>query len=150
MKKFSEYIEENNSENKCHLRNIFIEVNEELRKINSRYHSRKRKDQTHNLVEDVMLDEVEELIEQCDDLLTNNLLNKTIPCTVGIKKYMSFPLKYFIVIFQVIEFNKETFEYDINLITHDKYGLDKDKFEFDESKTDIIFEVKGKYVKQIK
>lgn len=150
MKKFSEYIKENNNENKCHLRNIFIEVDEQLRKINSTGHSRKRKDQTHNQAEDVQLKEVEELIEQCDNLLTNILLNKTIPCSVGIKKYMSFPLKYFIVIFQVIEFNKETFEYDINLITHDKYVPDKNKFEFDESKTDIIIEVKGKYVKQIK
>ena len=76
MKTFSEYIEETNNENKCHLRNIFIEVDEELRKINSTNHSCKRKDQTHNQVEDVQLNEVKELIEQCDDLLTNNLLSK--------------------------------------------------------------------------
>lgn len=150
MKSFSEYIEETNNKNKCHLRNIFIEVDEELRKINSTNHSRQRKDQTHNQVEDVQLKEVKELIEQCDDILTNILLNRAIPITVGIKKVMSFPLKYFIVIFEVIEFNKETFEYDIKLITHDKYGVDKDRFEFDKSKTDIIFEIKGKYVKQIK
>lgn len=149
MKSLQEYINIEDNK-KTHLRNIFIEVDEELKNIETTKHSRERKDQSHNQTENISLKEIRELIEQCDDALTNVLLNKTIPATVGIKKFMAFPLKYFIVIFEVIKFNKETFEYDIKLITHDKYGVDKDKFEFDKSKTDIIFEIKGKHVKQIK
>ena len=145
MKKFTDFI----TEKKSHLHNLYIQVDEELRKVISTDHSRQRKDQTHNQVEDVLLKETIEIIEKCDDQLTNDLLNRTDKTVVGIKKYLKSPLKYFIVIFEAINFNKETFEYDAVLITHDKYGDDKPDFIF-KPNTDIIYEIKNNYVKKVK
>lgn len=148
MKSLQEYINIEDNR-KTHLRNIFIEVDEELKNIETTKHSRERKDQSHNQTEDISLKEVRELIEQCDDKLVNIFLNTNIPTIVGIKKTMPPPLKYFIIVFEVIKFDKNTFEYDVKLITHDKYNMNKKDFVFSEN-TNIVLEVNGKYVKQTK
>ena len=148
MKSLQEYIDIEDNR-KTHLRNIFIEVDEELKNIETTKHSRERKDQSHNQAEDISLKEVRKLIEQCDDKLVNIFLNTNIPTIVGIKKTMPPPLKYFIIVFEVIKFDKNTFEYDVKLITHDKYNMNKKDFVFSEN-TNIVLEVNGKYVKQTK
>lgn len=148
MKSLQEYINIEDNR-KTHLKNIFIEADEELKNIETTKHSRKRKDQSHNQAEDISLKEVRELIEQCDDKLVNIFLNTNIPTIVGIKKTMPPPLKYFIIVFEVIKFDKNTFEYDVKLITHDKYNMNKKDFVFSEN-TNIVLEVNGKYVKQTK
>ena len=85
MKKFTDFI----TEKKSHLHNLYIQVDEELRKVISTDHSRQRKDQTHNQVEDVLLKETIEIIEKCDDQLTNDLLNRTDKTVVGISYFQA-------------------------------------------------------------
>ena len=149
MKTIKEFI----NENKYHLRNLYIEINEELRTLKRTGHSIDRKDQSHNGAEDVNINEIKELINKCDDLIVDKLLNNKIQInTKGeqfgiIKIGKGIPYKSFMCIFEVIYFNKETFEYDLKIITSDKY---KNKIAEFTKNTKFGFQIDtSNYVKEI-
>ena len=123
MKTIQEYI----NNNKYHLRNLYIEIDEELRQLKNTEHSLERKDQSHNRTEDINIKEIKELVNKCDDLIVNKLLNNKIQINIKneqfgiIKISKGIPYKSLMCIFEVIYFNKETFEYDLKIVTSNKY-----------------------------
>lgn len=148
MRTIQEYI----NENKHHLRNLYIEIDEELRKLKRTGHSIKRADQSHNGTEDINYDEIKELVDKCDNLIVNKLLNNKIKINTSgeqfgiIKLSNEINYKSFACIFEVIYFNKETFEYDLRIVTSDK---EKYIFKFNEN-TKFVFQInKSNYVKEI-
>ena len=149
MKTIKEYI----NDNKYYLRNLYIEINEELRLLKSTRHSMDRKDQSHNETEDVNINEIKELINKCDDLIVNKLLNNKIQINTKSEQFgiikigKGIPYKSFMCIFEVIYFNKETFEYDLKIITSDKYKNKNAKFS---KNTKFGFQIDtSNYVKEI-
>lgn len=152
MKKFTEYITENVAEKKCHLRNLYIQIDEELRKLIKTEHSENRKDQKHNITEDINFNEVKDIVDKCDDLIVNKLLNNAIEINTGKEQFgirkltKQFNYVSFACIFEVVYFNKETFEYDLNIVTHDKVNY---IFKFNEN-TKFAFEIdKSNRVREI-
>lgn len=147
MKLLTEYIKENN----LHLRNIFIEINEELRKLIESEHSRKRKfnQSVHTGMPDISINEIKELIKSSDSIITNKLLNNDLQINthkdqIGIRKRINNNL-WLAIIFEIIYFNHDSFEYDVKLITCDKY---RHKFNFKEN-TKLKIEIINNYTKEI-
>jgi len=142
------------NENKYHLRDLYIEINEELRNLKNTEHSIDRKDQSHNRTENININEIKELIYKCDDLIVNKLLNNKIQINTKneqfgiIKIGKGIPYKSFMCIFEVIYFNKETFEYDLKIVTCDKF---KSRIANFKENTKFGFQIDtSNYVKEIK
>ena len=149
MRTIQDYI----NENKYHLRNLYIEIDEELRNLKRTGHSVERKDQLHNRTEDINIKETEEQVNKCDVLIVNKLLNNKIQINTKSEQFgiikigKGIPYKSFMCIFEVIYFNKETFEYDLKIITSDKY---KDKIAKFTKNTKFGFQIDASnYVKEI-
>lgn len=141
------------NKNIYHLRDLYVEINEELRKLINTNHSIERKDQLHNGTENINIDEIKELVIKCDNLIVDKLLNNKIQINrkneqFGIIKIgKGIPYKSFMCIFEVIYFDKETFEYDLKIITTDKYKNKIAKFTKD---TKFAFQIDTtNYVKEI-
>ena len=150
MEKLTEFI---NKQNKFHLKNLYIEINEELRKLINTSHSIERKDQAHNSSKNILKKEIESLINKCDDLIIDKLLNNKIQINkkeeqFGIRKIENkSSYKTFACIFEVVFFNKETFDYDLKLITANKVKyvynfLPNTKFAFEIDKSNYVKEIK--------
>ena len=150
MKTIKDYIQ---TISNSHLRNLYIEIDEELHELKTTEHSRNRKDQFKNDTEDISKNEIIEIINKCDDLIVNKLLNNQIEINThkeqfGIRKLSNKNYKCLAVIFEVVYFNKETFEYDLKIITSNKY---KDKIFKFRKDTKFVFEIdKSGYAKEIK
>lgn len=138
---------------KYHLRNLYFEINEKLKKLISTEHSHKRKNQLKNDTEDINKNEIIELINKCDDLIINKLLNNKIEINTHKEQFgiikIGNEIKYksFACVFDVIYFNKEAFEYDLKIVTTNK---EKYIYKFKED-TKFVFEIdKSGYAKEIK
>ena len=143
----------NINDNKYHLRNLYTVIDEELRKLKRTDHSLERKDQSHNKTEDVTIKEIKELVYKCDDLIVNKLLNNKIKINTSDEQFgivkigKGIPYKSFLCIFEVLYFNKETFEYDLRIVTSDKYKNKIAKFKKD---TKFGFQIDtSNYVKEV-
>ena len=141
--------------NKGHLRNLYFNdelVLEKLRELNNTKHSYKRKDQSNNRTSDISINEIEKIINRCDGLIVEKLLNNKILINskkeqFGIRKLINEGnAKCLICIFEVIYFNKETFEYDLNIVTSNKEPY---IYKFKEN-TKFIFEIdKSNYAREV-
>ena len=120
MKSLEDYIQDKNN---YHLRNLYIEIDEELRELQDNPHSNKRKYQQVRkyLTKNITKDELKELINKCDNQITNACLNNELSINdeFGIIKIendnqslsMICILKYF---------DKETLDYDIMIKTNNR------------------------------
>lgn len=150
MKHIENYIKENNE---FHLRNIIIDVDEELRDLTLSGHSFGRKDQSHNGTEDINKKEIIKLVNRCDTFIVNKLLNNKIKINTGTEQFGIRKLsksqnhQSFACVFEVTYFNKDTFEYDLRVVT-----INKEKYIFKfKPNTKFIVEIdKSGYLREVK
>ena len=151
MKQITNYIKE--TTNNGHLRNIIIDVDEELRDLTLSGHSFGRKDQSRNGTEDIHKEEIIKLVNKCDTFIVNNLLNNKIKINTGTEQFgirkLSKSQNYqsFACVFEVTYFNKDTLEYDLHVVT-----INKEKYIFKfKQNTKFIVEIdKSGYLREVK
>lgn len=151
MKQITNYIKE--TTDNCHLRNLIIDVDEELRDLTLSGHGLGRKNQSHNGTEDINKEEIIKLVNRCDTFIVNKLLNNKIKINTGTEQFGIRKLsksqnhQSFACVFEVTYFNKDTFEYDLRVVT-----INKEKYIFKfKPNTKFIVEIdKSGYLREVK
>lgn len=117
--------------NKFNLRNI--EIDESLKDLVNSRHSLNRMannksyDWSFSNIGNISCDEIKNIFSKINDIIENDCLNNTIKINesnIGIK-YNSDHSSNIMLVFKIIFFDKNTFDYDVKLITCNRYKSDK-------------------------
>lgn len=117
--------------NKFNLRNI--EIDESLKDLVKSSHSLNRMsnnksyDWSFSNIGNISADEIKNIFSKINDIIENDCLNNTIKINesdIGVK-YNSDHSSNIMLVFKIIFFDKNTFDYDVKLITCNRYKSDK-------------------------
>lgn len=117
--------------NKFNLRNI--EIDESLKDLVNSRHSLNRMsnnksyDWSFSNIGNISADEIKNIFSKINDIIENDCLNNTIKINesnIG-AKYNSDHSSNIMLVFKIIFFDKNTFDYDVKLITCNRYKSDK-------------------------